>query len=98
MLALFESPSVVQLIHRILGISCFFLATYILIKSKEYHFSIRSKTRLFGFLIFIQVAIGITTLILSVPVNFGVLHQIVALIILVVGFNIKFASKYEWGR
>ena len=98
MLALFESPSVVQLIHRILGISCFFLATYILIKSKEYHFSIRSKTRLFGSLIFIQVAIGITTLILSVPVNFGVLHQIVALIILVVGFNIKFASKYEWGR
>lgn len=95
-LALFESPSVVQLIHRILGISCFFLATYLLIKSKTYQISMGSRIKWFVLLIYIQVAIGITTLILAVPVNFGVLHQILALFILVMCFNIKFASKYEW--
>lgn len=93
--ALFESPSVVQFIHRILGITCFFLAMYLLIKSKNYFPSFKSKTRLFVFLIFTQVAIGITTLIFAVPVNLGVLHQIVALLILVVGFNIQFESTYD---
>lgn len=94
--ALTESHSVVQLIHRIIGIACVLFASYLIIKAKTYNPIIFRSVQLLASLIFMQVLLGIITLILAVPITLGVLHQSVAIIILLAIFRLKFKSNFVW--
>jgi cytochrome c oxidase assembly protein subunit 15 len=95
-LALTEAHSVVQLIHRLFGVSLFLIACYLLLILKKQHVAIVGPIRFLSLLIILQVVLGIFTLVLAVPVNLGVLHQSVAIIILLTIFQLKFRSKYNW--
>lgn len=98
LLALIESPSVVQLIHRIIGITCFGMSIYLLSQQKKYPTSIIYTIQVVSSLIILQVLVGIATLITAVPVNLGVLHQSIAILILLAIFQLKFKSHYQWKK
>lgn len=85
---LFENPKTVQFVHRAGAYLLFALALWHMIASlraapETTH--ARRSVLLFG-LVTIQAAIGIATLLLQVPVGWGVLHQAGALVVL--GFSI----------
>lgn len=94
-LAVTEAHSVVQLIHRLVGITLFGIASYLLLTLKKRNPAIAGTIRVLALLIMLQVVLGIFTLVLAVPVNLGVLHQSVAIIILLAIFQLKYSSKYE---
>jgi cytochrome c oxidase assembly protein subunit 15 len=93
--ALTESHAVVQLIHRIIGISCFLIAVIILLKSKKYPRPISPSVRYLAMLVIFQVVLGVFTLVMAVPINLGVLHQSIAIVILLAIFNLKFKNRFS---
>jgi cytochrome c oxidase assembly protein subunit 15 len=85
---LFENPKTVQFVHRLGAYLLFALALWHMITSlraapETTH--ARRSVVLFG-LVTVQAAIGITTLLLQVPIGWGVSHQAGALVVL--GFAI----------
>lgn len=85
---LFENPKTVQFVHRLGAYLLFALALWHMIASlraapETTH--ARRSVLLFA-LVTVQAAIGITTLLLQVPIGWGVLHQGGALVVL--GFAI----------
>lgn len=73
---LFENPSAVQFDHRLLAIAVFALATWVWYRGR--HSSsprLQRATRLVIAAALLQVALGIATLLLAVPVALGVAHQ-----------------------
>ncbi len=84
----FENPKTVQFVHRIGAYVLFALALMHVIASVRaapHSTHARRSVVLFA-LVLIQAAIGVTTLLLQVPVGWGVLHQGGALVVL--GFAI----------
>jgi cytochrome c oxidase assembly protein subunit 15 len=81
----FENPSMVQFCHRTLAVSTW-LATLLLI-GKAFFLELQSITRkalsVVGGLMSLQVLLGITTLILQVPLVLGVLHQGTAVLLFI---------------
>ena len=85
---LFENPKTVQFVHRIGAYLLFAVALWHMVTSWRAApgtTHARRSVLLFG-LVTLQAAIGITTLLLQVPIGWGVLHQAGALIVL--GFAI----------
>lgn len=91
-LALVESPSVIQLMHRILGVLCLILTWLLFIKIKD---KAQKEAFVFLSLVLLQVLIGIGTLLFVVPISFGVIHQTIAIFILIRIFRLKFISQYH---
>lgn len=94
-ISLFEAPSVVQLIHRLIGISLFGIALYLLLNLKKFDSSVVGTLRFLSILVLFQVILGVITLVMAVPVNLGVLHQSVAILVLLAVFRLKFESKFS---
>ena len=85
-LSLIENPLLVQFIHRWLGAMLLLLFINYFIKSKKYTLSLAQQncnTFLIG-MIFLQFGLGIFTLINSVPISLGVLHQLGAAVLLAI--------------
>lgn len=80
----FNSPYVVQFVHRWLGIIVLICTGYLFFKSRKLMLSdsIRRSTTLIFSLTLVQVLLGIFTLVNLVPVSLGVLHQLVAVMLL----------------
>lgn len=93
--ALTESHAIVQLIHRIIGISCFLIALFLLVKSKKYPRPISPSVRYLAMLVIFQVVLGVFTLVMAVPINLGVLHQSIAIVILLAIFKLKFKNRFS---
>ena len=80
----FENPAAAQFHHRVLALGT---ATVLLVlagfgRRAEVPESVRRATTTAGLAVVIQVGLGITTLLLMVPVAVGVLHQVTGLVVL----------------
>jgi heme a synthase len=74
----FENAMTVQFIHRMLAYMVLIVAVFHAIKT----FSITSM--ILAYFVFVQVALGIMTLIMHVPLGFALTHQATAMIVLAV--------------
>lgn len=74
----------VQFIHRYLAYLVVGLIVYFVIKSRKYKLSVRQKnsSNILLYAVLFQFLLGVFTLILSVPVWLGVLHQLGAFLLL----------------
>jgi cytochrome c oxidase assembly protein subunit 15 len=74
----------VQFIHRYLAYLVVGLIVYFVIKSRKYQLSVRQKnsTNILLYAVLFQFLLGVFTLIMSVPIWLGVLHQLGAFLLL----------------
>ncbi|MFB2553880.1 COX15/CtaA family protein [Ensifer soli] len=81
---LFENPKTVQFVHRLGAYTLLALAILHMVQCLRAAASTTHARRsvVFAALVLLQAAIGITTLVLQVPILWGVLHQAFALIVL----------------
>ncbi|MBL0173175.1 MAG: COX15/CtaA family protein [Gemmatimonadaceae bacterium] len=80
----FENPVAAQFHHRVLAVSTATLLLIIAAIARRTSVSprLQQATNAAGLVVLLQIALGITTLLLSVPVAVGVLHQVTALAVL----------------
>lgn len=93
--AFLDSQSVVQIIHRLIGIFIFILGIYVLYKLKN---ASKQQRRIFGAIVItitLQVVLGIFTLLYSVPIVLGVLHQTIAILVLLTTFNAYYKNSNQ---
>lgn len=86
LISLVENPLLVQFIHRWLGATLLLLFVNYFLKSKKYNLSLTQQNCnlfLIG-MISLQFGLGIFTIINSVPVILGVLHQLGAVVLLAI--------------
>lgn len=83
-LRLTEGKSGVQFVHRTMAYVVVGLILFLYFKSKKYTLSSQQKNGLNGllFIVFLQFALGVSTLLYSVPMWLGLTHQIMAFILL----------------
>ena len=86
----------VQFIHRILAYSLLILVLFFGLKYRNLKGVEWLKSLNFAMIIVtIQFLLGVTTLLMHVPVSFGVLHQFGAILLLLVLFRVQFFNKYS---
>ncbi len=95
MSSLFLNGGWVQFIHRWLPIVILAYFVFVLIRSRKWNLSVSQKLglKLILTLFIIQILLGITTLIYAVPIELGVLHQLVALLLLMAVTFSLFTAK-----
>ena len=86
----------VQFIHRLLAYFLFILVLFFGLKYRNSKGKEWLKSLNFAMIIVtIQFLLGVTTLLLHVPVSIGVLHQFGAILLLLVLFRVQFFNKYS---
>lgn len=91
-----EGKSGVQFIHRLLGIGAFLYAIAIYVKGLK-AFWLKDQilaVRLVLICVFIQFLLGVATLLLQVPIELGVIHQLGALLVLASVVYLLHSIKY----
>lgn len=80
----FENHAAVQFIHRLLAMMTAFFVLLLVIKSRRFHMQSRVRWlfALLGLMVFLQVILGIGTLLSSLDIRMAVTHQAGALILL----------------
>jgi len=92
--AFFESQSVVQFVHRLIGVFIFFVTIILFWKVRRVS---KNDQVVFWFLAFafiLQVVLGVLTLVFSVPVFLGIIHQFMAILILIALINAFYKNNY----
>ena len=86
----FDNATTVQLDHRVLAITTLFLVVAFWFKARKADLPSRTKTAVNALLhtAILQVALGITTLLMSVPIILGVMHQAIAMLLFTVSLYI----------
>jgi len=86
----FENMTTVQLDHRVLAISTFLVIIGFWVKARKADLPARSRPAVNALLhtAIFQVALGISTLLMSVPIFLGALHQAVAMLLFTVSLYI----------
>ncbi len=86
----FENMTTVQLDHRVLAISTFVVIIGFWVKARKADLPARSRPAVNALLhtAIFQVALGISTLLMSVPIFLGALHQAVAMLLFTVSLYI----------
>jgi len=84
LLRLTEGKSGVQFVHRTMAYVVVGLILFLYFKSKKYSLSVLQKKGLntLVFVVFLQLVLGVFTLLYSVPLWLGLIHQITAFILL----------------
>jgi len=84
LLRLTEGKSGVQFVHRTVAYVVVGLILFLYFKSKKYSLSVLQKKGLntLVFVVFLQFVLGVFTLLYSVPLWLGLIHQITAFILL----------------
>ena len=86
----------VQFIHRILAYSLLIIVIFYGFKYRNLKGREWLKSLNFAMIIVaIQFLLGVTTLLMHVPVSIGVLHQFGAILLLLVLFRVQFFNKYS---
>lgn len=94
----FFLPTLVQFIHRMTAYALFLLGIYVfydLIKKGYYHY-MKTEVAMFTTMLIIQILLGIITVILckgEVPILWGVLHQLGALLLLTATMRLRYKIK-----
>jgi cytochrome c oxidase assembly protein subunit 15 len=86
----FDNSTTVQLDHRILAITTFIAVIIFWIKARKADLPTRTRPAVNALLhtAVLQVALGITTLLMSVPVILGATHQAVAMLLFTVSLYV----------
>ncbi len=91
----FESPGLVQFIHRVVGYLLFVFAIVVWLRGRR---SAHPRTR-FAFnlamaALTVQIALGIMTVLYAAPWHIAIVHQFVAVVLWVAILNARFLSGY----
>jgi len=91
----FENPALVQFDHRMLGYTVFVLALLTWWRSRAS--ALRASKRAFDWMlgaVSVQVALGITTVLYGAPVQIAIVHQVGAIVVIVMILRARFAAMY----
>lgn len=93
--ALINSASWTQLVHRLTAFILMIIFGVLLVKSRrlEMNNHIRFAVVRLGMILLLQVFLGIITLIYAVPISLGVIHQFVAVLLLLATTQLLFTLK-----
>jgi cytochrome c oxidase assembly protein subunit 15 len=96
----FENIAAVQFHHRLLGLTAALLSVLLWRSSKGIPLPAQARRwfAMLPLLASLQVALGITTLLLHVPVSLGVLHQLGAVLVLTAGLLALASLQTRSGR
>lgn len=86
--AIVEGGGVVQLIHRYIAYLVFGIVLYMWVFVRKHHQALLESANWLLGLVSLQFLLGVFTLLLEVPISLGVLHQIVAALLLLAVVNI----------
>ncbi|MEP3055342.1 heme A synthase [Ascidiaceihabitans sp.] len=92
---LFESPGLVQFVHRVTGYLLFAFAVVVWLKGRR---SAHPRTQ-FAFnaafaALSLQIVLGIVTVVYAAPVHIAIVHQVLAVILWVLILRARFLSAY----
>ncbi len=93
--AIFESPGIVQFIHRLLAYTIVAFLIYLWIRTKKLPLSKpqRVARNVLTIIVLLQFLLGVLTLLLKVPVSIGVTHQFGAIILLLSLFWFLYSTQ-----
>ena len=92
---LFDSPSIVQFIHRNLAYLILIIYIYLLILVfRDINKTFRKPILIIGIGLFLQIVLGIITLLSGVKIIFASLHQINSILIILSSLYFLYISKY----
>jgi cytochrome c oxidase assembly protein subunit 15 len=96
-MSLIENPISVQFIHRWLGASVLVFILFVYLKSKKEVISSRQlkSIKIVLHTTSLQFILGVTTLLFSVPIILGILHQLVAVMLLMTLVVSFYLFKYK---
>ena len=91
----FEDDGLVQFIHRISGYILFLFAIYVWFRSrKSGNLKIKKAINLVMFIIFLQMAIGVITVMNSAPWHIAIFHQFGAIVLWYVVIKSRFLAAF----
>ncbi|MDP4963485.1 MAG: COX15/CtaA family protein [Salibacteraceae bacterium] len=90
-----EGKSGVQFVHRTLGLIIVGFVSFVLYKALKTEKRTKKSILIVASAIFIQFTLGVLTLLLEVPISLGVIHQVMALIVLLTVVNFYYQSTYR---
>jgi cytochrome c oxidase assembly protein subunit 15 len=90
-----EGRSGVQFVHRTLGLVVVFFSAWIYYKSVNWRKDIQKAVRLASIAVLIQFVLGVSTLLMEVPIYMGVIHQVFALIVLLAHIAFIYSANYR---
>ena len=95
-ITLFDSPSLVQFIHRNLGYLIVFIYLLLLIDiSRSPNKNLRLPILIIGIILLIQIGLGVATLLSGVKILYASLHQINSILIILSTLYLLYISKYR---
>lgn len=89
-----DGRSGVQFVHRTLGMLVVGLTFFLLYKSKDWQPRVQRSMQVVSAAVVLQFILGVLTLLLEVPVVLGVLHQVLALIVLLSIVQLIYESSF----
>ena len=94
-LNLLDNPASVQFNHRIVGYFSFLLAIFIWFKSRKSPLkTVKRKTDIMVMAVFLQIFLGILTVLYSATLQLAILHQLMALILFITVIRARFEVTY----
>jgi cytochrome c oxidase assembly protein subunit 15 len=92
----FDNPSIVQFLHRNLAYLIVIIYIYLLILVfRDTNKNFRKPILIIGLSIFLQVILGIVTLLSGVKIIYASLHQINSILVILSSLYFLYISKYE---
>ncbi len=92
---LFENPALVQFNHRMLGYALMLVGVFAWFKSRgAAHRKIRIGFKAVMFMLFIQMVLGIFTVLYAAPWYFAIVHQVGAIFVMLLILQTLFAATY----
>lgn len=89
-----EGKSGVQFVHRTLGLLVLVYAGFLLVNANKYRDSVKKAIRITAAFTLLQFLLGVFTLVLSVPISLGVIHQVFALLLLLSVIHLHYRTRY----
>ena len=92
----FDNPSIVQFLHRNLAYLIVIIYIYLLILVfRDTNKIFRKPIMIIGISIFLQVILGVVTLLSGVKIIYASLHQINSILVILSSLYFLYISKYE---
>jgi cytochrome c oxidase assembly protein subunit 15 len=92
---LFESPGLVQFIHRVVGYALLAFAIFVWLKGrKSAHPKTQSAFNIAFGVLCAQIVLGIVTVLYAAPVQIAIVHQLLAVFLWVLILRARFLSAY----
>ncbi|MCA8869005.1 MAG: COX15/CtaA family protein [Rhodobacteraceae bacterium] len=91
----FENPALVQFNHRMLGYLVFLVAMFIWWASRNSPLTaVRRAFTWVGWAVIVQMLLGITTVLYAAPWDIAIVHQLGAILVMVLVLRARFAALY----